>query len=89
MDIPSNWKHKSGYHLNGDGSQIKYNHEEKELLAIVERTGPAFSPTTGEYYTVLFQTSDKYPHEKVEPHSFFVNKENAKQNLCRLMEKHQ
>lgn len=86
MEIPSNWKHKSGYRLNADGKSIEYEHTERPFVAIVEAMVNEQDHTL-DYYTVIFDQSTK-PMATVEGHELFGDKESAKDNLYYLMEKH-
>ena len=84
MDIPNNWRHKSGYHLNADGKSIEYEHIDRQLLAIVEAM---VNETDGcmEYYTVIFDTNNSVWETK-KTHEIFGDKESAKENLRMHME---
>ena len=87
MTAPQNWSHKSGYHLNADGKSIEYTHDDEPFLAVVEGM---VNEDAGEleYYTVVFDTTGGKPWERVEPHEFHPDKEQAKSHLNDLMQKH-
>lgn len=86
METPENWKHKGGYHLNADGKSIEYEHTERPFVAIVEGI---YNETDNSlnYYTVIFDESVS-PMRTVESHEIYGDKETAKDNLERLMEKY-
>lgn len=87
MNVPENWEHKSGYHLNADGKSIEYEHTERPLLAIVEGmvNEDPDNPVNFQYYTVIFNTENGKPYSRVKGHNFHGNKENAKNNLGKWM----
>ena len=85
MDIPENWKHKSGYHLNADGKSIEYVHKNRPLLAIVEGMVNE-TDNCMEYYTVIFNISGGKPWEIKVAHEIWPEKEKAKENLRKHME---
>lgn len=83
MNIPNSWNHKSGYHLNGNGKSIEYEHISRQLLAIVECM---FDQNNGiQYYTVIFDTNESVWIKK-KSHEFFEDKDKAKENLKMHME---
>jgi len=81
MKTPNNWSHKRGYHLNGIGKSIVYNHAEKHLEAIIEVMEHPHNETGIQYYTVIFGENNNL----VKSHKFFNSKENAKENLRKRM----
>lgn len=85
-ELPTNWKHNSGYHLNGDGKSIDYEHTSKDLKAILEAMDSDDEENGLMYYTVIFDISDGRPWEPVESHEFFYDKDDAKDHLFEMME---
>jgi len=85
-NLPDQWSHASGYHLNADGKSIEYKHNSKPLRAIIESMN---GDENGEvlYYTVMFDTSTR-EKEPVYEHQIFSNVEDGKQHLLDLMHRH-
>lgn len=84
--LPSNWEHKTGYHLNGAGKSIDYKHKSKGLKAVLEAMDDENNEESSLiYYTVIFDVSDGRPWETVEDYEFFSDKDKAKDHLYDLM----
>jgi len=86
MNVPKNWEHKSGYHLNADGKSIEYEHKNKPLTAIIEGMVNE-DPDTDidfQFYTVIFDDYDGI----VASHKIFVDKESAKDDFIERMSRY-
>lgn len=82
MKLPENWKHKSGYYLNGDGKHIEYFHESVPLVARIEVT----LNEEKNIIKYIISIHDKETKEaKVYP-IVLENKENAMKRLKMHME---
>lgn len=86
INTPENWTHHSGFRLNADGKAIAYHHTDKPLEAIIESTINEHTEGVG-YYTVIFDTSTD-SLEPVERQRLFRTKEEAIEDLEKLMKKH-
>lgn len=70
------WEHESGYHLKGDGHQLKYRHPETGWLAILQ--------VSGYKYLVTIHNSTG----SIEFWDYRQGKEAAKELLKEKMEEH-
>lgn len=85
---PDNWEHSSGYKLNADGKSIEYEHQSKDLLAIIEAMVDEKNQRL-EFYTVIFDIGvNEKPWPTVEPHDTHMSKDTAFDTLFELMSKH-